>query len=76
MTKWNKKVGEVQRDFVGDFFKHRVEAYLMEMINCFWWAKKDYMYIANAKRKPDWYKEENNNNRLKAYEDSLLDKNK
>lgn len=66
---------EVEPDFVGEFYKHRVEAYLMEMINCFWWAKKDYMYVPNVTRKPMWYSNENNAARLAAYEKSLLDKN-
>jgi len=66
---------EVVKDFLGEYNKHRIEAYIMEMVNCFWWAKKDYMYISNASRKQTWYSEKNNNQRLKDYEDSLLDNN-
>lgn len=62
---------EIQKNFIGDFFKHRIEAYLMEMIGCFWWAKKDYMYFSSALRRPNWYTHENNLKRLRAYENSL-----
>lgn len=34
---------------------NRIQAYLMEMISCFWFANQDFVYIPNAKRKSCWY---------------------
>lgn len=33
----------------------RVQAYLMEMVSCFWLANKNYYYFPNVKRRGDWY---------------------
>jgi hypothetical protein len=45
-----------------------INAYVMEMIGCYWFAKKDYLYIPNVKRNDNWYKTENVKNRIKKWD--------
>ena len=46
----------------------RIQAYMMEMISCFYFAKKDYLYIPNDRRNDNWYKPENIKNRIQKWD--------
>ena len=55
--------------FIADeYHKIRINAYVMEMIGCYWFAKKDYLYIPNVRRNDNWYKTENVKNRIKKWD--------
>ena len=43
---------------------NRIQAYLMEMISCFWFANQDFLYIPNVTRKENWYSEKNIKERI------------
>jgi hypothetical protein len=46
---------------------HRIQAYLMEMISCFWFANQDFVYIPNAQRKLSWYEKSNIEKRIEDF---------
>jgi hypothetical protein len=46
-------------DISDKYHNVRIQAYMMEMISCFYFAKKDYLYIPNARRSDEWYKPKN-----------------
>ena len=43
----------------------RLNAYLMEMVTCLWFANNDHIYLSNAKRKREWYSANNVKRRIK-----------
>lgn len=43
----------------------RLQAYLMEMVSCFWFAKQDFIYLPVTERRMDWYSQEKIHERLK-----------
>ena len=43
-------------DFISENYHNvRINAYVMEMIGCYWFAKQDYLYVPNALRSKSWY---------------------
>lgn len=46
------------------YHNNRIQAYLMEMISCFWFANQDFIYIPNAQRKRSWYEHSNVKKRI------------
>jgi len=45
-----------KNDVISKYYHHtRINAYIMEMVSCFWFAKQDYLYYPNVRRKLDWY---------------------
>jgi hypothetical protein len=46
------------------YHNNRIQAYLMEMISCFWFANQDFIYIPNTHRKKNWYEESNVRKRI------------
>jgi len=55
-------------DISDKYHNVRIQAYMMEMISCFYFAKKDYLYIPNARRNESWYKPENVKNRIQKWD--------
>lgn len=45
----------------------RLNGYLMEMVTCLWFSNNDHIYLANAKRKTEWYSSNNVKRRIKEY---------
>jgi hypothetical protein len=43
---------------------HRIQAYLMEMISCFWFANQDFIYVPNVTRKENWYSQKDIKERI------------
>ena len=43
-------------DFVSENYHNvRINAYVIEMISCYWFAKQDYLCVPNATRHKSWY---------------------
>jgi hypothetical protein len=60
-------------NFTLNFLKHRynncrLNGYFMELISCFWFAEKDYIYLENTKKTQDWYSEEKIKERSKRWQ--------
>ena len=55
-------------DISDKYHNVRIQAYMMEMISCFYFAKKDHLYIPNVRRNESWYKPENVKNRIKQWD--------
>lgn len=49
------------------YHNNRIQAYLMEMISCFWFANQDFIYIPNTCRKKNWYEESNIRKRIEEF---------
>lgn len=45
----------------------RIEAYVMELVTCLWFAEQDYLYLNHCIRKPDWYSKEKILDRINDY---------
>jgi len=48
-------------------YRSRIEAYVMELVACLWFAEQDYLYLNHCIRKPDWYTKEKIFERIDAY---------
>lgn len=72
-----EKVRQFTLDFITPFYvrdpirQNRSEAYIIEMITCFWFAYKNYYYIPNGIRTKQWYGEKNIEKREKEYVSSI-----
>ena len=68
-----EKVKQFVLEFISPFYvkdptiQNRSEAYIMEMITCFWFVHKDYCYIPNGIRSKEWYIKKNIETREKKY---------
>lgn len=55
-------------DIVRDKYQYnRLHAYLMEMVSCFWFAKKDWLYLPVTQRRENWYSSQAIENRIKKW---------
>lgn len=43
----------------------RLQAYLMEMVSCFWFSKQEFVYLPTTERRDCWYSQEKIEERIK-----------
>ena len=56
-------------DFIKSNYQYnRLHAYFMEMVSCFWFSIKDWLYIPNTERREDWYNQNAVASRIKEWD--------
>jgi hypothetical protein len=52
-------------DYIQEKYQHtRIQAFLLEMVTCFWFSNQNYLYIPNTERKENWYSQKDIKERI------------
>lgn len=67
VKKYTLKYVDNSNEIKALYQNNRIQAYLMEMIFCFWSANQDFVYIPNAEKRIEWYNSEHIKRRIEKW---------